>query len=137
VGRDERHHLNRLRVMADHPLHELDVGVDVIDLRHVGCGFRGGPIFPAIFLGIALASLTVVWFDVSPTLAVAVGTAAGMAAQTRLIVTPVLLSTLLVGSQGLDTVPAAVLATASAWLAMALVDKRNERSTVAVPPGAA
>ena len=100
----------------------------------LGCGFRGGPIFPAIFLGIALASLTVVWFDVSPTLAVSVGTAAGMAAQTRLIVTPVLLSTLLVGSQGLDTVPAAVLATASAWLAMALVDQRNEGATVATPP---
>ena len=100
----------------------------------LGAGFRGGPIFPAIFLGIALASLTVVWFDVSPTLAVSVGTAAGMAAQTRLIVTPVLLATLLVGSQGLDTVPAAVLATASAWLAMALVDRRNERATVGVPP---
>ncbi len=100
----------------------------------LGSGFRGGPIFPAIFLGIALASLTIVWFDVSPTLAVSVGTAAGMAAQTRLIVTPVLLSTLLVGSQGFDTVPAAVLATASAWLAMALVDQRNERSTVSVPP---
>ena len=102
----------------------------------LGCGFRGGPIFPAIFLGIALASLTVVWFDVSPTLAVAVGTAAGMAAQTRLIVTPVILASLLVGSQGLDTVPAAVLATASAWLAMALVDRRNERATVGVPPTA-
>jgi H+/Cl- antiporter ClcA len=100
----------------------------------LGAGFRGGPIFPAIFLGIALASLTVAWFDVSPTLAVAVGTAAGMAAQTRLIVTPVLLATLLVGSQGLDTVPAAVLATASAWLAMALVDRRNERATVGMPP---
>jgi H+/Cl- antiporter ClcA len=100
----------------------------------LGCGFRGGPIFPAIFLGIALASLAVVWFDVSPTLAVAVGTAAGMAAQTRLIVTPVLLAALLVGSQGLDTVPAAVLATASAWLAMALVDRRNERASVGVPP---
>ncbi len=100
----------------------------------LGAGFRGGPIFPAIFLGIALASLTVVWFDASPTLAVSVGTAAGMAAQTRLIVTPVLLSTLLVGSQGTDTVPAAVIATASAWLAMALVDRRNERATVGVPP---
>jgi H+/Cl- antiporter ClcA len=100
----------------------------------LGAGFRGGPIFPAIFLGIALASLTVVWFDVSPTLAVSVGTAAGMAAQTRLIVTPVLLATLLVGSQGLDTVPAAVLATAAAWLTMALVDRRNERATVGVPP---
>jgi chloride channel protein, CIC family len=103
----------------------------------LGCGFRGGPIFPAIFLGVALASLTVVWFDASPTLAVSVGTAAGMAAQTRLIVTPVLLSTLLVGSQGTDTVPAAVIATASAWLAMALVDRRNERATVGVPPMAA
>ena len=99
----------------------------------LGCGFRGGPIFPAIFLGVALASLAVVWFDVSPTLAVSIGTAAGMAAQTRLIVTPVLLATLLVGSQGLDTVPAAVLATASAWLAMALVDRRNERAIVGVP----
>src|SRR6476469_8530190 len=98
----------------------------------LGCGFRGGPIFPAVFLGIALASLTLVWFDVSPTLAVSVGTAAGMAAQTRLIVTPVLLSTLLVGSQGLDTAPAAVLATASAWLAMALVDQRKAQSTVGV-----
>jgi H+/Cl- antiporter ClcA len=103
----------------------------------LGAGFRGGPIFPAIFLGIALAALTVVWFDASPTLAVSVGTAAGMTAQTRLIVTPVLLSTLLVGSQGVDTVPAAVIATASAWLAMALVDRRNERATVGVPPMAA
>jgi chloride channel protein, CIC family len=100
----------------------------------LGCGFRGGPIFPAIFLGIALASLTVVWFDASQTLAVSVGTAAGMAAQTRLIVTPVLLATLLVGSQGVDTVPAAVIATASAWLAIALVERRNAGPTVSVPP---
>jgi H+/Cl- antiporter ClcA len=54
----------------------------------LGCGFRGGPIFPAIFLGVALASLPVVWFDVSPTVAVAVGTAAGMAAQTKLLFAP-------------------------------------------------
>ena len=43
-------------------------------------GFRGGPIFPAVFLGIGIATLPVVWFDVSPTLAIAVGAAAGMAA---------------------------------------------------------
>ena len=49
----------------------------------LGCGFRGGPIFPAIFLGVAIATLPVVWFDVSPTLAVAVGAAAGMAADAR------------------------------------------------------
>ena len=46
----------------------------------LGCGFRGGPVFPAIFLGIALAMFAVIWFDVSPTLAVAVGAAAGVAA---------------------------------------------------------
>ena len=45
------------------------------------------------------------------------------------MVTSMLLSALLVGSQGLDAVPAAVLAAARAWLAMALVDQRNERST--------
>jgi H+/Cl- antiporter ClcA len=27
----------------------------------LGCGFRGGPIFPAVFLGVALALLPVVW----------------------------------------------------------------------------
>ena len=53
----------------------------------LGCGFRGGPVFPAIFLGIALATFASVWFDVSPTLAVAVGAAAGTAAVTRLLVT--------------------------------------------------
>ena len=56
----------------------------------LGCGFRGGPIFPAIFLGVALASLAVVWFDVSPTFAIAVGAAAGMAAQARLLIAPLL-----------------------------------------------
>jgi len=88
----------------------------------LGCGFRGGPVFPAIFLGVALASLTVVVFDVSPTLAVAVGAAAGTAAQTRLLITPVLLAAVLVGTQGTDAVPAAVLASAAAWLTMAAVE---------------
>jgi H+/Cl- antiporter ClcA len=88
----------------------------------LGCGFRGGPVFPAIFLGVALASLTVVVFDVSPTLAVAVGTAAGAAAQTRLLITPVLLAAVLVGTQGADAIPAAVLASAAAWLTMAAIE---------------
>jgi H+/Cl- antiporter ClcA len=94
----------------------LIVGKAVAYAVSLGCGFRGGPIFPAIFLGIALASLPVVWFGVSPTLAVAVGAAAGMAAQTRLIVSPLLFAGLLTGSAGVDAIPAAVLATAGAWL---------------------
>ena len=82
----------------------------------LGCGFRGGPIFPAVFLGVAVASLPVEWFGVSPTWAIAAGAAAGMAAQTGLLVSPLLFAELLVGHVGLDATPAAVLATAAAWM---------------------
>jgi H+/Cl- antiporter ClcA len=90
----------------------------------LGSGFRGGPVFPAIFLGVALATLTEIWFGVSPTLAVAVGTAAGMAATTRLMLTPIVFSALIVGHNGLDTVSAAVLAAAAAWITLAALDQR-------------
>jgi H+/Cl- antiporter ClcA len=94
----------------------------------LGCGYRGGPIFPAVFLGVALMAFPVVWFDASPTLAIAVGAAAGMAAQTRLLISPVLFASLLVGSQGTDAIPAAVIATAAAWLAMAALERRRTPS---------
>ncbi len=79
-------------------------------------GFRGGPIFPAIFLGIGLAAFGVEWFGMSPTLAIAAGAAAGMAAQTRLVVTSMLFAALLVGAAGLDAVPGTVFATVTAYL---------------------
>src|SRR5690349_15012740 len=49
-------------------------------------GFRGGPIFPAVFLGVGVAAFAVQLFGTSPTFAIAIGCAAGMAAQTRLVV---------------------------------------------------
>jgi H+/Cl- antiporter ClcA len=79
-------------------------------------GFRGGPIFPAIFIGIGVATLPVVWFDVSPTFAIAIGAAAGMAAHAQLLLTAMLFAALLVGSPGVDTVPGAVLAAVAAWI---------------------
>ena len=91
----------------------------------LGCGFRGGPVFPGIFLGVGLASFAVIAFDMSPTIAVAVGTAAGMAAATRLLFAPLLFALLIVGTKGLDTIPAAVLAAAAAWVVMAAIDKRT------------
>ena len=91
----------------------------------LGCGFRGGPVFPAIFLGIALATLAVDWFDVSPTLAVAVGAAAGMTAMTRLVLTAMLFAALLVGLNGIDAVPAAVLAATAAWLTITALERRG------------
>ena len=90
----------------------------------LGCGFRGGLVFPAIFLGVALAMLAVIAFDMSPTLALAVGTAAGMAAMTRLIFSSLILAGLLVGVAGVEAMPAAALAAVAAWLAMAAIDVR-------------
>ena len=92
----------------------------------LSCGFRGGPIFPAIFLGIGLATFPVVWFDLSPTAALAIGAAAGMAAQSRQLLSPMLLAAILVGLQGADAVPAAVLAAAAAWLTVAALHRRAE-----------
>jgi H+/Cl- antiporter ClcA len=91
----------------------------------LGCGFRGGPIFPAVFLGVAVASLPVEWFGVSPTWAIAAGAAAGMAAQTQLLVSPLLFAELLVGHVGLDATPAAVLATAAAWITTSALQSRR------------
>jgi H+/Cl- antiporter ClcA len=94
-------------------------------------GFRGGPIFPAVFVGIGIATFPVIWFDVSPTLAIAVGAAAGMAAQTRLVLTAMLFAALLVGGQGLDAVPAAVLAASAAWLTVTALERAATASTPA------
>jgi H+/Cl- antiporter ClcA len=93
----------------------------------LGCGFRGGPVFPAIFLGVGVATIPVIVFDMSPTAAVAIGTAAGMAAGTRLLFASVLFAGLLVGSVGLDAIPAAVLAAAAAWLTVQATDESRSR----------
>jgi H+/Cl- antiporter ClcA len=96
----------------------------------LGCGFRGGPIFPAVFLGIGVAMFPVIWFGTSPTLAVAVGAAAGMAGQTKLILTAMVFASLLVASQGLDVTPAAVFAAAAAWLTATALERRREPATL-------
>jgi H+/Cl- antiporter ClcA len=88
----------------------------------LGCGFRGGPVFPAIFTGVALATLAVALFYTSPTLAVAIGTAAGMAAATRLLISSLVIAALLVGTNGIDAISAAVLAATMAWLVGHVLD---------------
>jgi H+/Cl- antiporter ClcA len=94
----------------------------------LGCGFRGGPVFPAIFLGIGLAMLAVIWFDQSPTWAIAAGAAAGTAATTRMLLTSMVLATLLVGMAGQDAVPSAVLAASAAWLTATTLERRRRQT---------
>jgi H+/Cl- antiporter ClcA len=93
----------------------------------LGCGFRGGQVFPAIFLGIAVAMFAVVFFDVSPTLAVAAGTAAGSAAVTRLLFASIVIGSILVGSAGADAVPAAIMAGVAAWVTVMALERVPRR----------
>ena len=93
----------------------------------LGCGFRGGPVFPAIFLGVAVAMVAAIAFDMSPTLALAVGTTRAkppMTAMTRLILASLIIAALLVGTAGVEAVPVAALAAVAAWMTMAAIDTR-------------
>lgn len=92
----------------------------------LGCGFRGGPVFPAIFIGVAIATIACVLFDSSPTWALAVGAGAGMTAGTGMVFSSLLFSMLLCGSAGQDALPAAVLAVIAAWLTNAALRQRSE-----------
>jgi H+/Cl- antiporter ClcA len=94
----------------------------------LGAGFRGGPVFPAIALGVAVG---VMGADVLPGLeltpAVAMGMAAGTAAVLRVPFTAVLLSTLLVGTSAPDVTPIAVLAAATGWLVATALPNPEDR----------
>jgi hypothetical protein len=77
--------------------------------------------------------IAVVAFDVSPTLAVAVGATAGMVAMTRLVIASLLLAALLVGTGSADVLPAAVLAAVAAWITRTAIDKRLHPAEDNVP----
>jgi chloride channel protein, CIC family len=101
----------------------------------LGAGFRGGPVFPALAIGVALG---VMGADVLPGLsltpAVATGLAAGTAAVLRTPFTAVLLSTLLVGSSAPDVAPITVLAAATGWLAATAFPAPEDRRPASGEP---
>jgi H+/Cl- antiporter ClcA len=83
----------------------------------IGAGFRGGPVFPALFLGVAVAVLAhSIDSDYSITAAVATGVAAGASAALRAPFFGALIAALLVGTAGTNTIPLAVIAAVVAWL---------------------
>ena len=104
----------------------------------LGAGFRGGPVFPAIALGVATAMVAA---DVLPGLdttpAVAAGIAAGTTAVLRVPFTAVLLVSLLMGASAFDVAPIAVLAAAIAWLVATALpnpeDRMQQKLVDAVP----
>jgi len=98
-------------------------------------GFRGGPVFPAMFVGaaggIALSHLP----GLEPIPAAAMGIGAMCAVMLRLPMTSVLLATVLLTTDGLAVMPVVIVAVvvayvASAWLIPA------PRTAAAQPAGA-
>ncbi|HEU0337169.1 MAG TPA: chloride channel protein [Gaiellaceae bacterium] len=104
----------------------------------LGAGFRGGPVFPAIAIGVAAALVgadLLPGFETTP--AVAAGIAAGTAAVLRVPFTAVLLVSLLVGPSALDVAPVAVLAAAMGWLVASALPNPEDRVPEPAGEGAA
>jgi H+/Cl- antiporter ClcA len=81
--------------------------------------FRGGPIFPALFVGavggVALSHLP----GLDPVAGASMGMGAMVVVMLGLPLSAVLLATLLLGSDGLDVTPLVIVAVAIAYLATA------------------
>ena len=88
-------------------------------------GFRGGPIFPAVAIGAALAVFA---HDALPDLAVVPALVTGIAAATAAAVGmpffAALMATLLAGDAAVDTAPFAVLGAVVGWIATTALAKR-------------
>jgi H+/Cl- antiporter ClcA len=104
----------------------------------LGAGFRGGPVFPAIALGVAAAMVAANLLPgLHTTPAVAAGIAAGTTAVLRVPFTAVLLVSLLMGASAFDVAPIAVLAAAMGWVVATVLpnpeDRLQENLVGAVP----
>jgi len=78
--------------------------------------FRGGPTFPAIFLGTALGILTAHIFGLNWIAGIGIGVGAMTAAMLRLPLTAILVSTLLLGADGVRVMPLSIVAVVVAYV---------------------
>ncbi|MGF1425586.1 chloride channel protein [Kitasatospora sp. LaBMicrA B282] len=76
---------------------------------------RGGPIFPALFLGTALAMALIGLPGFGPAPALAVGLAAGGATVLRLPLSAIVLATLLLGKDAADQLPLVIVSAVAAF----------------------
>jgi chloride channel protein, CIC family len=103
----------------------------------LGAGFRGGPVFPAIALGVAAAMVAEnILPGLHTTPAVATGIAAATTAVLRVPFTAVLLVSLLMGPSAFDVAPIAVLAAAIAWLVVTWLPTPEDRAQARVAEAA-
>ena len=101
----------------------------------LGGGFRGGPIFPATYLGVAVGVVAVL---VLPGLSISAMVAAGIAAtatvMTRLPFTSGLLAMLLVASAGVQVAPFAIVGAVIGFAARQLLDRVDAKRATGLAP---
>jgi H+/Cl- antiporter ClcA len=99
--------------------------------------FRGGPVFPAIFLGAAggLAMADLPGMEMVP--AVAMGMGAMATVMLRLPLTSVMLATLLLGADGLAAMPLAIVSVVVAYVLTAHLPAPGQDDPAAEPRGPA
>lgn len=97
-------------------------------------GFRGGPVFPSLFLGaaggIALAHLP----GLTMVAGMAMGIGAFCAVMLRLPLTSVLLATLLLGSDGVAVMPLVIVAVVVAYVVSAQLAPQPAAEAEVTPP---
>ncbi len=104
--------------------------------------FRGGPVFPAMFIGAALGLLVSTWTGMSVAPAIGMGIGALCAAMLRLPLTSVLLATLLLAQDGMAVMPVVIVAVVvsymvTIWLSPPPASIAPEAPTAAPDPTAA
>jgi H+/Cl- antiporter ClcA len=93
----------------------------------LGSLFRGGPVFPAIFLGVVVGSLLATLVPGSETAAVVGGMAAAISAMLRLPLSAALLAVFLGGSTAIAATSVALIASVVAFLVTMAIDRRSDR----------
>jgi len=103
----------------------------------LGCGFRGGPVFPAIYVGAAAGTALALLVGPAsvPGLATA-GMAAAAAAAIRLPFSSALLAVVLASSAGLAVTSPALLAAVAGLLTVLALDRRRGPRLVEPAPAA-
>ena len=99
-------------------------------------GMRGGPIFPATYLGVAVgvaAALVFTGLPVTPLVAAGIGAAAG--GMTRLPATSAVLGAILVGGSGAAVAPFAILGAVTGYLLREWVERKAGEPLPGERPG--
>jgi H+/Cl- antiporter ClcA len=100
----------------------------------LGGGFRGGPIFPATFLGVGVAVAgSLIFPEVSVSALAAAGIAAGSAAMIKLPATSALLGLLLISGAGAAIAPFEILGAVVGLIVRLIAERRLESPTDAAP----